>query len=349
MIGRATERARRALAAGVIGVVSTFIATATCSALLMACEGSPAERAPSAAPAAQAPSAPVAQAAPSQIVVSNLPLLVFAKVAVGDAATVVLPVPEGIDPPFWKPSAEDVIRLQSAVLVLVNGATYERWLPSVTLPMSRVVDTSAGFATQLLENVEDVTHSHGPAGEHSHKGTAFTTWMDFALAAKQANAVAEAIATKVPAIAKDSAAAAAVRERGRRLADQLQALATRTQAAGKALAQRPVLGSHPVYQYLARSAGLNMKSVHWEPDAEPTPEQWKELESIRATHPATVMFWESAPLPNVVQELSSRGIASIVIEPVGNAEDRSVQKWLAAMEANVARLELLALDSRSSS
>jgi zinc transport system substrate-binding protein len=333
------------LAEDLVHALSTLVAAATCCALVVACEGPTADRASSASARSDA-SAPAVR---TEILVSNLPLLVFAKVAVGDVTPVVLPIPEDVDPPFWKPTAEDVVRLQSAAVVLVNGATYERWLPSVTLPMSRVVDSSAGFASELLESVEDVTHSHGPAGVHSHQGTAFTTWMDFALAAKQADAVAEAVATRVPAIAANPAAAAAARERGGKLADQLRALAERTRAAGRALAQRPILGSHPVYQYLARGAGLNMKSVHWEPDAAPTPEQWKELDAVRATHPASVMLWESAPLPHVVQELASRGVASIVIEPMGNADDRSVQNWLSAMEANVARLEKLALESRSSS
>ena len=46
------------------------------------------------------------------------------------------------------------------------------------------------------------------------------------------------------------------------LDDQLRAIAER--AAG-----RPLLASHPVYQYLARRYGLDLESVMWEPDGAP--------------------------------------------------------------------------------
>lgn len=45
------------------------------------------------------------------------------------------------------------------------------------------------------------------------------------------------------------------------------------------------IGSHPVYDYFARRYGLNIKSVHWEPDEVPGDTQWMELQTILKTHP----------------------------------------------------------------
>ena len=83
--------------------------------------------------------------------------------------------------------------MHQAKVILVNGATYEKWLEKISLPKGRLVDTSELFRHRYI-SVEDVqTHNHGPTGEHSHAGTAFTTWIDFAQAAQQAEAVKNAL------------------------------------------------------------------------------------------------------------------------------------------------------------
>ena len=53
----------------------------------------------------------------------------------------------------------------SADLILRNGAGYARWVDRVTLPASKVVDTSAGFRERYLYLESVATHSHGPQGE----------------------------------------------------------------------------------------------------------------------------------------------------------------------------------------
>lgn len=275
------------------------------------------------------------------MVATNLPLAVFAQEIAGDRIVLEFPVPPDVDPPFWKPTPEDVTRMQQAKLILMNGATYERWGKRVTLPASRTVDTSASFRNSYIEIANVVTHSHGPGGAHSHKGTAFTTWVDFTQAAAQARAVAQAL-IKLESISSDAEAVAATERRAGALTDRLQALAVRTEAAGKQFNGAPLLGSHPIYEYLARRANLNLQSVHWEPDEAPSAEQWAELDKLTATHPAKIMLWEAEPLDETAAKLKERGIASVVFAPMANSEDRTAAAWLSAMEANVARLEAAA-------
>ena len=113
---------------------------------------------------------------------SNYPLQYFAQRISAPLVDVRVPVPPGQDPAFWAPTPENVAALQKADLVLINGASYESWLKNVSLPSSRLVDTSKGFREQFIAQ-ETTTHSHGPGGEHEHSATAFTTWLDMALAA----------------------------------------------------------------------------------------------------------------------------------------------------------------------
>ena len=107
----------------------------------------------------------------------NYPLAYFAERIAGDTVEVVFPAPEDVDPAMWVPDVDTVAAFQRADLVLLNGAGYAAWIQRVTLSQSRLVDTSAAFADRLIPVKNDVTHSHGPAGDHSHAGKAFTTWL----------------------------------------------------------------------------------------------------------------------------------------------------------------------------
>ena len=116
------------------------------------------------------------------VCVTNYPLKYFAERIASPVVTVRFPVSGDGDPAYWKPGPEHVLALQQADLILLNGASYESWLKNVSLPQSKLVDTSAGLRDRLIALEEAATHSHGLEGEHEHSGTAFTTWLDLTLA-----------------------------------------------------------------------------------------------------------------------------------------------------------------------
>ena len=272
-----------------------------------------------------------AAAGPLRIHTVNYPLQYFAERIAGPHAEVVLPAPPEVDPAFWLPDAAVINQYQGADLVLLNGAGYARWVGRATLPRSRLVDTSAGFREDYLAGQRAVTHSHGPGGEHAHTGTAFTTWLDFSLAARQAAAIRDAVVRLRPELRQE------VEENFVALERDLLTLAQQAKALGLYAKGMPMLASHPVYQYLAGAYGLNLRSVHWEFDQTPDGEQWAELEAVLRRHPARIMLWEGAPRAGVVERLQSLGIRSVVFEPAANRPGRG--DWLSVMRANLARLE----------
>ncbi len=242
----------------------------------------------------------------------NYPLAYFAERLAGDLARVEFPAPADVDPAFWMPDEDTVRAYQTADLILLNGAGYAHWVDKVSLPISRLVNTSRDFAERYIETPGGVTHSHGPGGEHSHSGTAFTTWLDLDQATRQAESVARAIVRKRPD-AKDR-----VDRNLDSLKGDLLVLDARLAKISGTAPSRPLLASHPVYQYLARRYGLNLRSVLWEPDEAPTPQQWRELEGILKDHPAHWMIWEGEPLPETVTQLRSLGVESVVFDPCAN-------------------------------
>jgi zinc transport system substrate-binding protein len=247
-----------------------------------------------------------------QVYVVNYPLQYFAERIGGDSVEVSLPAPADEDPAYWEPSPEVIQQYQQADLILLNGADYAKWVTKATLPMSAMVNTTAAASDRYIEIEALSTHTHGPEGEHAHGGTAFTTWLDPAMAVIQAEAVAAALEKLSP---PDAAAFQ------QNLAALKSGLAGLDTALNSAATEAPLLGSHPVYQYLARAGGLNLKSVHWEPNEMPPAAEWRKLDTLLQTHPARLMFWEAPPLPEVAAELKKRGVSTTVFSTCNNVPE----------------------------
>ncbi len=266
------------------------------------------------------------------IYVVNYPLSYFAQRIAGGKADVVFPAPPNEDPAYWMPDAKTISDYQQADLVLLNGANYAKWIDKVTLPRFRMVNTSANFKNDYIEAAEIVTHSHGAEGEHAHEAVAFTTWIDFSLAIKQAKAIAQVLSRKEPAL----------EDVFLRNYDELEKDLLKLDRDTKALvskdSSKPFIVSHPVYDYLARGYGLNVKSVHWEPDKAPTDKQLLELRNILKDHPAKWVIWEGEPVKESVEKLKVMGIESLVFDPCANMPDNG--DFLQVMRQNVENLKL---------
>jgi zinc transport system substrate-binding protein len=261
----------------------------------------------------------------------NYPLKYFAERIGGDHVRVTFPVPPDLDPAYWVPGIAEIGAIQQADLILLNGAGYAKWVTKVSLPRAKTVDTARQFKHRLIAVREVMTHSHGAAGEHGHEGVAFTTWLDFNLATEQARAVSRALIRKRPQFTADFEAGYTS------LAKDLMQLDRRIKTLVSSNPSLPLLVSHPVYDYLTRGYGLNIRAVHWEPDQNLTKGQLQEIDRILATHPARWMIWENEPLPVTVQKLAAMGIGSTVFNPCGNVPEKG--DFLTVMQANITNLE----------
>lgn len=260
----------------------------------------------------------------------NYPLQYFAERIAGDHGTVEFPAPAGIDPAFWHPAPETINAYQRADLVLLNGAGYAGWIRTATFSPLRLVDTAQRFSDRLIEVEETTAHTHGPGGDHSHAGTAFTTWLDLEQAVQHAEAIRDALVRKRPEHA------AAFERNFARLQQDLGTLDAELGGVADQLGNTPLLASHPIYQYLARRYALDVTSLLWEPDAMPEPAEWRGLESLLHSHPFRWMLWEAEPLPEIRQRLGELGVGIIVFEPVFNVPDAG--DFLDVMSRNIDNL-----------
>ncbi|MEL6497092.1 MAG: metal ABC transporter substrate-binding protein [Planctomycetota bacterium] len=317
-----TDSTGRVLRVCVLGVVGSPIAFAS------GCDrGGEAESASTQAPASSASDGFVVQTV-------NYPLAYFAERISGGHCDVRFLAPAEGDPAFWMPDRDSIVQLQSADLILANGASYAKWMGGVSLPTSKIVDTSASFASAYIETEDSIVHSHGVGGEHSHGGTAFTTWLDMTQARAQAEAVRNALIERHAEHSDD------FRVNAEALLSDIDALDAALAAVGESLAGTPLVGSHPVYQYLSRRYGLSLEALHWEPEMTITSENLAELAELRENHAAGWMVWEGDPAADAIAALENVGVRSVVFDPCGNRPDEG--DWLSVMRSNVEAVRSIA-------
>jgi len=258
----------------------------------------------------------------------NYPLYYFTQRMAPKSVQVVFPVPNDVDPAFWQPKTEEILGFAQADLIILNGADYAKWRNTASLPASKLVNTSKAFEKEYI-HIESADHTHGPGGEHSHAGTAFTTWLDMQQAIKQAEAIKHALVLMEP------------EEKGQieqsylQLKQELLELDKGFKNAFSDL-QRPIVTSHPVYQYFARAYGLDIKALLWEPEMKIDKKAQADIKALLAVHPAKVMIWEGKPTEENLEYIRSLGLQNVVVEPCMNRPENG--DFITQMQENIKML-----------
>jgi zinc transport system substrate-binding protein len=191
----------------------------------------------------------------------------------------------------------------------------------------------AAALDEPLITIKGTTHSHGPAGEHSHDGVDGHTWVDPLNAAEQAAMLAERMAEAWPEHA------VAMRKNAAGLEADLRALHARLQEID--VSGVTLLASHPAYNYLARRLGWVVTGFDLDPqaaiDGETSSDLMAKLVEVDAGDRPVVMLWESSPADAAITRLRQMGIASVLFNPAETAGS-SDGDYLAVMSANIDRL-----------
>lgn len=267
------------------------------------------------------------------------PTFYFAKVIGGDAVEVVNPCPCSEDPPFWAPSAQVIADYQRADMVIIHGAGYEKWIDTVSLPENRLVDSTKSLRNDLIRHPEALTHSHGPAGAHSHAGVDASTWLDPINALAQAATIKVAMATAFPEFKETF-------EKGfAELDGQLKALDRTLAELSKNHKGLSFACSHPTYGYLARRYGWNVVSFILDPNKPLDPDVVRHVKDKLAGRNVKCMLWESEPIGAVqTQVKSDLGLTSTVFNPCEVMKPGDLDNganYVSVMKRNIADLKRL--------
>ena len=101
---------------------------------------------------------PSATSARKSIVVTYSILGSIVKEVVGDKATVTVPMPNGLDPHEWEPSAKDIEAINKADLVIENGLGLEGG-------MEKTLDTARSKGVKFFTASDYITVRHVGPGE----------------------------------------------------------------------------------------------------------------------------------------------------------------------------------------
>jgi zinc transport system substrate-binding protein len=203
----------------------------------------------------------------NEVLTTFYPTTYFAERIAGGLVPVRSALPADEDPIFWQPGADEMVQYQNARLVITNGAQFEKWVARAPLPRARTVESLSEAdldATGGPITMESTTHSHGPAGEHTHEGLDGHTWVSPSIAIVQATNIAEAMKEAWPdhADAFDANLATLVEDL-EMLRDSLNDLTPLVQ-------DHRLLASHPAYNYLARDLVWDVHNLELDPESEDT-------------------------------------------------------------------------------
>lgn len=264
------------------------------------------------------------------------PTTYFAERIGGEHVRVVNPCPPDADPAYWMPDDETLVDYQAADLIVINGAEFEKWVAKVSLPMAKVVDTTEPLKGEFITLTDGVTHSHGPAGKHTHVGIDGHTWLDPINAKRQAAVIKAALVKACPDQAE------AMESNFAKLGADLDKLDARLKEVSKKIGERALIANHPAWNYVARRYGWTLKTFHLDPEEMPDDETIAQIKAHLAAHPAQIILWEAEPTPEIESRFREElGLTSVVYTPGESIDAEAVkagEDFLTIMNVNVDRL-----------
>ena len=218
--------------------------------------------------------------------------------------------PVGTNRGTWNPTPSELATLLDKDLILIGGR--EPWTDTAALPSNRTIAFDERLDSNLIETDTVVTHSHGPDGAHSHRGTAPNPWLDPDLAAAMSNGIRDAYVQLAP-IHQDTFNANDSLWR-RRLAEA----AATIEIAVNTQPTRPILFATDGYQYLQRRYGINGRHLDWTDFETLDAEALVELRGALTTHPAEHLICPEAPSDEIVEALRADGVECVVFPLPGS-------------------------------
>lgn len=193
-------------------------------------------------------------------------------------------LPIGEDAAFWKPSSDIVVQVQSGDAIISNGAGFESWMQTASLPSSKIVDSSRGID---LIHMQGQTHSHGKGGAHSHGETDPHTWSDPTIYLQQARNIHTALQRLLPN------ERSVLDENLAKLEKELQELATDYHDALVPLATVSFAANHPSFSYIMRANNIAIQNFVFEPEEKQSVEVMGKYTEWAKDKDMQVVLWEA--------------------------------------------------------
>lgn len=275
--------------------------------------------------AVQAQAESRARAEPLRVVTTFTVIRDMAQNVAGTAAVVDSITRVGAEIHDYQPTPRDIVKAQSADLVLWNGLNLERWFERF---FENVRDVPSAVLTEGIEpmGIDDGPYT-GKPNPHA--------WMSPTAALVYVENIRKALTEHDPANAEIYAANAAA------YAEKIKALDQSVRARISAIpeAQRWLVTSEGAFSYLARDYGMR-EAFLWpiNADEEGTPQQVRRVIDLVRAHQIPVVFSESTvsdkPARQVAKESGARYGGVLYVDSL-STEDGPVPTYLDLLRVTV--------------
>lgn len=264
-----------------------------------------------------------------QVAASFYPLYFFATQIGGDKVAVTNITPSGAEPHDYEPSTQDIARIESGNMLILNGSV-EAWGDKLRTQLagSKVAVVVAGQGLLTKQLTEEGTTMSDPH-----------VWLNPALAKQEAHTIAQGLANIDPIDAAYFTANEAA------LDSKLDALDADYKAGLARCVRKDIITSHAAFAYLAERYGLNQVAIAGlSPDEEPSAAQLATVADFAKKNGVKYIFFEGLVSPKLSQTIANEvGAQTLVLDPlegISDTDQTAGKDYFTVMEGNLKNLEL---------
>jgi zinc/manganese transport system substrate-binding protein len=255
----------------------------------------------------------------------------------GDRFLVTCLVPAGIDPHHYQPVPDDVQRLATASLVVINGLGFEGWFDRLAKEASfngTLVIASTGIVPLTMHEMHDLG-DHQVSDPHA--------FHSLVLGVRYAETIRDALCVADPEGAPE------IRKRAADLIASLRQCDgwARKEISRIPVTQRVIVTNHDALGYFARDYGFQIRAPNTAlEDSEPSAKHLAELIDFVKTQGVKGVFLEAGKQAKVVEQIAHEAGVRLGGElyldglgPAGSPVDSYESMWKANITAIIRGLE----------
>lgn len=263
----------------------------------------------------------------------------FAQKIGGDNVEVTCLVPSGTEPHDWEPSTSDIKTIETAAVLVYNGAGMEHWVSDTLASVSNknlvAVEASSGVDLRRLSSEE---LQEARAEDPDASDTDPHVWLD----PKNVKIEMENIRAALAKVDPDNAAV--YQQNYDKWASECDKLDKEFTEGLSSVSQKSIVVSHEAYGYLCQAYGLDQVAIEGiEPDAEPDAQTMAEIVQFVKDNNVKVIFSEELVSPKVAQSIAAACGAEVMelnpIEGLSEEDLKAGEDYFSVMRDNLNKLE----------
>lgn len=263
-----------------------------------------------------------------RIVTTFYPLAEFAKQVGGEKVDVINITSGGLEPHDYEPSAQDIIKIQTSDLFLINGNGLDSWaLDSITDSKGKTIVMSEKIFSTIANISEDTTLTEDPH-----------FWLDPIIAQEIVNIIGNELSLIDP-INEEY-----YQNNPAKYISSLKQLDKEYSIVLSNCVRNKIVVSHEAFNYIGNRYNIEIINISGiSPEEEPSARQLAEISELVKTEGIEYIFSENLGSQELAQTVASEVGVKILelnpIEGVTEQQEKNKENYISIMKRNLANLK----------